>query len=261
LAETIVALFILVAGGMACVSLALSAYRYQAGTLQAASAAQLSNQVLDRVRDWSRTPANFNSNWAIYQDAQFSNPDFPGFRIRVQCGATQRNIYSPSGSLEASRPGGGRRLGTAMPVQVTVSWGSEISPRRHFLRSMLYGYPETVRAVNPVTVELAAGHANPLAKDGSVTAKAHLWNADGQEITGVPFRWSVTTKDLGGMGTMDDTLDLSSRQARLLNYFYTGDPATSTRTYVPGEVLIAAVARYQGVEYAGFSDVVVLDGP
>lgn len=242
---------------MACVSLALSAYRYQAGTLQAATAAQLSSQVLAHVREWARTPANFRSNWAIYQDANFVTPEFPQFRINVRSAATQRTVYSPSGSLAA----GGRSLGTAMPLQVTVSWGSVASPRRHVVRTLLYPHPEQVRGTDPVTVELAAGHVDPLAKDASLTATAHLWNENGEEIAGVPFRWSVVSKDLGGMGTLDDTADPSQRQGRLFNVFYAGDPATSPRTYVPGEVLIGAVARYQGVEYSGFSPAVVLDGP
>ena len=255
LAESVVSMFLLMAGSLACLTLCIQAQRYQSDSLQAQRAAQLSSEVLERVRQWAKDTNNFNSSWATYNDDTFTHPHYPEFRIRVQCASTQQTIYSPSQSTEQTRLLGGRQLAQARPVKVTVEWGRQ---RSHHLDVRLYEEARVVRSPLPITVTLASGSTNPLAQDGSLIAEGHLWDSSGQEILGVPFRWSTSTNGTG-LATLDNSQDPSDRSIRLFHWVYEGDPGTSTKLYLPGNITILATARYQGREYTGGSPEVTLE--
>ena len=247
LAETIVALFMLAAGGLTVIGLLLSAFRYQSNSLQASSAAQLSEIVLGRIREYARVPASFQS-WIAYDNDSYSDSDFPGFTIAVKSSGLM-STYSPGATLELSRPGGGREMVKSLRVvEIQIGWGTH----KHRLVAHLYPPFQPVRVIEPVTVT-PSGILPALAKDASLTLEGHLWDSSAREIEGVPFKWSITSVGLGGMGTLDTSLDASEKHVRLFNLFYSGDPVSVPRRWIPGIVTVNCQARYQGVYYSGNS--------
>lgn len=252
LAETIVALFILTAGSLACVGLLLSALRYQAQSLESVTASQLSGIVLGRIREYARGSANFDS-WTAYDNDSYQHPDFPAYTVNVSS-SVQQACYSPSSSLELARPEGQRRLERSLRiVQVEVVWNR----RSHSLVAQVYGPARPVRAILPVTVTSAS--SSSLARDAQMTLEGHLFDSTGSEIVGVPFYWSLASAPPSGMGTLETGLDLTEKTVRLFHCFYAGDPASTPRQYLPGTVVVSCRARYQGVDYAGNSTEVTLD--
>ena len=232
LLEAIVAIFLLAGGSLACFTLLLQSFRYQARTQAISDATLCAEQTLEHIRQWALVAANFDSDWAVYSDQ-----DFP------LEGLVAHTIVS-----ELRRPGD-----VITDCYRVVSVQVKNESRTVVRLSGQIGSPlrSTVTAVN-VTNE--SGEA-PLSVNGK--ARFHAYLLDGETIIpGVSFNWEVSS--LGGFGTIDP---LQPNQALLTNLVYGPTPPDPHITHVPGTLVMRATCRYRGQLVQGDSLEVKLLGP
>ena len=251
LAETLVALFLLAGGALACLTLLISASNHQRLTHELLAGTRLAQQCQERILAWAEEPSNFASLATTYADLTLSDPGFPGMTARIQTDSNDTELVSPNSSLELPHAPDIRRLpGRSRAVKVTVSWNFS-RPRSLSLQVLI---PAPIQALGspPIVITRVLGAASPMAKEATAVYEAHLVDASNQPIPGVFFDWELHSdysSTTPGMGSME-VLNRVGSQAALCHHYYEGDPDTP---HLPGFVLFQARCRYAGRELSGTS--------
>ncbi|MCA9792933.1 MAG: hypothetical protein KC910_14095 [Candidatus Eremiobacteraeota bacterium] len=255
LAETIVALFLLVAAMLVMINLFHSALRYRAMVVQQMQATALARKVMAEVRDWARDPVNFDSNWSPYRGVTLTDPDYPGLSAEVDCDELGRALYSPSTQLETLEGARARVLTRSLvPVRVQVNFGRD---REVTLFSYVGERPRPLGA-NPVVVTRTGGSPDPVPRDGTVDFGAQLLDSGGQPVADVTFDWAV--KPVSGNAMLDrQPVSRDFRSMVLVHRMVINDLVTPPEEgYASGTIEVQARARYHGQEVTNATVVSVL---
>ena len=255
LAETVMAIFLLLVGGLACLQLLIQTSRYQKDVKELTRATLFADTVLNRMRAWAQDSTNFNSDWGIYANQSFSDGAFPNLIARVRVGPLKRTLLAPCGRLEAEFLPNQRDLGPCMmPVHVTVAAQSGGSRRAV---DLVTAVAEPPRLAGAVKVTRGAGPADPVPGGQRVAFEVQLLDSASAPIEGMTFSWSVVPHFglAGGAGNALVFEDLrTGRRAHLEHRYFSGDPGNpQPPLLVPGWVVVRATARYNGREFSGDS--------
>jgi len=251
LAETLVALFLLAGGALACLTLLISAGRNQQLTLETLQATRLAQQCQERILAWAEEPAHYASLASVYADHSLNDPAYPGMTARIQANPAESELVSPNTSLETPFLPDIRRLsGRCRALLVTVNWTSN-RPRSLSLQALVPA-PIQLLASPAVTITWVAGSSSPMAQNATATYEARLMDGSNQPIPGVFFEWELQSdysNPTPGKGSIE-VLSRVGNQAGICHHYYAGDPDTP---FVPGFVKLRAYCRYAGRELRGTS--------
>lgn len=249
--EAIVAIFLLTGGALACFTLLIQAFRYQGKSNRIAGATLFAEQSLENVRLWALEPANFDSDWAIYNNGVFTSPSYPGLECRI----------TTSALLATPRLSAGHRVVRAEvgPSQKTIlSMSTQIATPLRFPLD-----PDPVRITN-------LGGLTELDRNANCSFEAYLLDSNSRVIPGLRFQWDVVAvppipapppappPNPPGRGTVEST---SPNQALLTHVVYGPTPPNPNLEYYPGPVGVRASCRYRGKLYQGDSSPVELKNP
>ncbi|MCE7872824.1 hypothetical protein DYH09_20910 [bacterium CPR1] len=204
LTETLMAIFLLLAGMLIVINLLHASLRHQARIEKRALSVQLAQLTLDRVRAWAwektAGTCNFHSNWAFYNGVTLTDPAYPGLTVQVDVSPGGRSLFSPASTLEQTYSGLPRRMTRAVvPVRVRVSQSGSDSV------TLLTYVGEPPLELAPLTITGAAG---ALAQDASVTLQVSATDLAGNPVQGLSYFWSVEpTGPNPGLGTLVTDLD------------------------------------------------------
>lgn len=248
LLETVLAVFLLLAGSFTCLTVLQTAVGHATKTRRLAEAQQIAAHTIDAIRAWAYDPDHYFSDWSPYNDDDHSFGDFP---VRTSCPGRQE-LAAPSASLELPRTAGARLMREAyMPVRVSVRWGAEswIHVTTHIGQAA-----QAVRAAQPVVLTRGAGPGDPVPEGAAVGWSADLYASDGSVIPGVSIGWQVIPNEapgfLPGNALFVEERGSLGRTGQLIHRFYNGDPAFNLPPReVPGSVIVRAEAVYNGRAY------------
>ncbi|MCA9795883.1 MAG: hypothetical protein KC910_28945, partial [Candidatus Eremiobacteraeota bacterium] len=126
IAETVVAMFILVAAMLVLITLFHSGLRQTTRVKAQAVAANLARNKVEQLRGWANTSSGSGFNfddWSPYADVTVSDPDFPEYRLRIR--AMNQRLYSPCSLFESEQSDPVYANDVAEQVEVTVSWDDQ----------------------------------------------------------------------------------------------------------------------------------------
>ncbi len=252
LAETIMAIFLFVAGGLVCFELALSACRDGARVEEVTQATIVGENVLDGIRNWAYYPDNYLTNWSIYDDKDL--PWEGGYQVHTYLAASGRNPVSPCSALEIGYPQ--REItDSSRVVRVKISWRMGGPSDTLNMVAVINEPPRNVRTVTPVVVTRLAPIVDPVVVNTTTRFQAALFDTAGREIKGVTWDWRIISNwdtGTGGMGSLEEIPTQALRsQIDLLHHYYRGDPeAPSPPFKLPGSVVMRATCNYDGKDYA-----------
>jgi hypothetical protein len=261
LLETVMAVFLLLGGAFTCLTVLRQAAGYGTQSRQLENAQWVAGRTLDAIRRWAYDPDNYFGSWDIYNDDEFSFPEYHDARVRTLCPGRQP-MGTPSASLELPRGLQARLMQEAyMPVRVSVIWGRNQTLR---LVAHIAQPQQTVRNSNPVELSRGAGPPDPIPPYSEVEWSAALLASDGRPIPGSSFSWQVVPYDQGGdpgNGWFLEQRGSLGRRGKLQHRFYNVDPILNLPPfYEPGSLTLRAETLYQGRPYSAESGPVVL-GP
>lgn len=252
LAETIMAIFLFVAGGLVCFELALSACRDGARVEEVTQATIVGESVLDGIRNWAYYPDNYLTQWSIYDDKD--HPWEGGYRVHTYVAPTQRSPVSPCSALQIGYPQ--REIAdSSRVVRVKISWRNGAPADTLSLSSIINEPPRTVRAINPVVVTRLPPLVDPVVVNTTTRFKAELFDTSDRVIQGLSWDWRIISNwdaGTGGMGSLEEIPTQALRaEIDLLHHYYRGDPESPSPPYkLPGSVMMRASCRYDGQNYA-----------
>lgn len=239
-------MFLMTAALLMVINLFHSGLRHGAQARMVVEANRLAENTLAEIRAWAREPANFLSGWTPYNGVVLSDPDWPAFRIRVDCEPTGIEVLSPSTALETAYSPDQRRLSSSVvPVEVTVEWGAPGDPHRSVTVVTQVGEPLRQLGPNPLQVTRSGGASDPVPQEGLVSFQAQLVDSSGQPIQDISFEWYAVP--VTGNATVVP-LGSRNRASSQLQHHYYLNPITSTWSYEPGQVRARARAIYGGRE-------------
>ncbi len=243
LVETILAVFILV---IAVSFTALSFHRslrYQNTIQRKAQGIAFSETIVDQVREWAQTPANFGGPWTAWNSVTL--PDYPGFEARVREGWTP--LTAPCTQIALGKLVTDRQLmaNSMKQLDVSILYNGQVE----FQFQAFVGEPE--RLAVSVLVTPVSGIPDPLVRDGIVEFQAQALDSSGNSIPDVFFLWS--SDPITGNGTVISTG--RGQTANLANLYLAPDGATR---YSGGQVRVKALCKVRGREVSGFSSPVNL---
>lgn len=247
IAEALLGIFILLIGVVFVMELLINGERIGAQAANVTRAGEFGERVIQEIREWARTPANFDSDWSTYQGQTVT--DSSGMSALVECNPGGKVLYSPNTSLESTRTDA-RRLGrSVVPVEVRVSWG-----RHDLVLHTLIAAPK--KEWSAVAVALIGG-SMPLGQDLEAEFAAQLLDADGAAIPDVTFYWRQNP--LTGRGTMLVNNAPRDGTRMGLHHLVTLVPAQGAlppiQEFAAGETNMEAEARYFGQLIEGSLDV------
>lgn len=252
LAETIVALFILVYVFIVVANLTHRGLAYGGQSASLARSALFAETLLAEMRAWAFEPVNFDSDWST-QSGLRTHPDFPGLtaNVHVICNssdpdASRRELYSPCSSIEFGQAHPRVFRNSCVWVQVSVPLNSTGS--RNLELVTLIGEPW--RELNPVLNVSRSGPADPIPYGDVVNLGATL--SDGAVTILEPmFEWGVLPYTVGPNDPGNATLRPTTRDGRASSVrnqtVLNPDPAAPDHwAPAPGGVLMEARTRFQG---------------
>ena len=264
LAETIMAIFLFVGGGLVCFELALSACRDGARVQEVTQATIVAESVLDGIRNWAYFPDNYLTNWNIYDDKDIPWDNPPGYQVHTFLAPTQRNPVSPcSAILTGYSP---REItDSSRVVRVRIRWRNGAPSDTLSMTATINEPPRNVRAINPVVLTRLPPLVDPVVVNTTTRYKAELFDTAGRPIQGLAWDWRIISNwdtGTGGMGSLEELpSDGMQSQVDLLHHYYRGDPAAPSPPFkLPGAVVMRATCVYDGKNYSLDSLPVVL-GP
>ena len=263
LAETVISIFLLLVGALACLELVILATRHQATSASEMQAMQLAEKTMDSIRRWAYDPHNY-LDWSPYDNDTYTDPAYPHFQVQVKS-SPKFGPISPNGGLEKKFAPDVRRLTDSLvAVKIKVQWGRG---RETSLVSYVGEPTWAVRDPLPIMIQRIGGPSDPVPIDGVTSWTCDLYNSDGQAIPGVAFEWTVVPLDDAthpkpGNGWVEIPRQKIGREALVYHHFYNGDPALNLPPHsVGGSVQLQVDASYGGRPYRGLSAPMELQGP
>lgn len=237
LAETVVALFVLVVGCLGSIQMFHVGMRASSVSEKRAVAAFLANKRLTQVQVWARDRTHF-ANWSGHPNGP--DADFPEYPIAV----THHDYVaaSPCSQVQSASPR--QLLRSLRRVQVDVAY-PPYRPEDHLRVVTLVGEPPHDLANVMVVVDDSAV-PSPMAAGGTATLQARLRDGASQ-IQDALFDWQVAPDT--GNGTI--LPDESGRSARFRNEFLLPDGSTTTSS--GQSCSVEAWARYMGRQFTANS--------
>lgn len=251
LAETVIAVFLLLCACMVVVALFHSSLRYSSRVLVHNAAARVAEKRLAMLRVLARQDF-YGPVWATYTGVPAPDPDEPEFRVAIR--QNMDTLSSPCSSLENLQGGRARTLSSSFRrVTVTVSWLPTTTANQLSLTSLI-GAP--ARSVNGCSLTVQAlDYRSPLPPNDTITFRARLNDGSTNEIPDIMFAWHVVP-GVGGSAVVSGNGIIDPNHGSTLR---TGRSATFRNSYphfdvpawkaVPGAVTVEAVARYRGIQF------------
>lgn len=248
LLETVIALFLLVAEVLVLLGAFHQGVRHQARTTMQAQAVGVVQRTMSEVRAWARVPANFDSNWAVYNGATRQDA---GFTVQIECAPAGLALASPCNSLEnpwTSRAKVMRR--SVVPVKVTATWDPSDSRANVSVTSYI---GEPPRAANPVLlITQTGGPSSPVPQNGVMAFKVDARDASGNALQDLQFRWYV--KPFTGNASVLDGGPRDGTTAEVKHaYIYNG-----ITLHVAGTIQVECRTTYHGRELRGVTPPIML---
>lgn len=240
-AETVVAMFILVAAMLVLITLFHAGLRQTTRVKAQAIAANLARNRVEQLRGWANAPAGggFNyDDWSPYADVTVTDPAFPEYQVRIR--SLGHRLYSPCSLFESEQtdPVYGNDL--AQRVEVTVSWDDQ-----NLRLTTLVGAPR--RLWGSPALSVTPNSAGPLSPGTSVDFSVQGLRAGNTPIPGLVYQWYVEPQT--GNGTILPT----RRDGSTARFTHQVLSPTGAALSAPGTCLVHVRAVYGGEE----KDVVV----
>lgn len=256
LMETVIALFVLVAGVILSVSLVHQSLKIQGDVRQQVVATEIARNTLARVRDWAAADAgggvsNFNTSWAIYNGGSFQDPTYPGFTIQVDSRPTPLTIYSPCSTFETVFTPLEKSIERSIvPVEIQVSWSNQ----RVSILSYVGEPPRSLQS--PLNLTITAGSA-PLNANDTLTLSVESRDTNGNLVEDLVYEWYVNPIEPGwGLGTLVRTN--MPRDGSSIQFQHRVVLRDGTLGQAPGTCRVRVRTVYSGVETWGEIDLVLL---
>ena len=250
LIETVIALFLLLAGIMVLFSLLVAGTGNETRAQGVGRATVAAQNAIARVRAWAQTETNFASDWSGITGTS-PDPDQGDLSVNIKATPTGPIFYSPCSLLEASRIGPRELKSSLVPVKVSVSWPGATNP---VTMQTVVGEPmRPLPATGAIQIVRSGGPGDPVPHDGQIQLQAHLYDATGAEIPDAFFQWEV----IPGTGNATFESSLSSRDGRtvIVQHVYVEGYTTY---YIGGTIRVQAETRYWGVGLSQVTPEIVL---
>lgn len=243
LAETIIAIFLLVASFLVITNLFHAGLRYIHKVEARHLAVLVAQNKIEEVRDWARLAANFQAFGTLDGDSG-SDTLYPGYTWRLE--VEDLVARSPSTRMEEIAPGQERELrSTLKKLEVSVDWETESITLVTYVAAPTGEW----RPTTPLVMTAVGGIPNPVPVGGTIDFQVQGFGTSGP-LDDLMFRWSV--RPLTGNGT----ITAQSRDGRT---------ATFQNSYLGlstgGTVEVEVRAVYRGQERIVGSGVINLAGP
>ena len=237
LAETVVALFVLVVGCLGSIQMFHVGMRASTMSEKRSLAAFLANKRLTQVQVWARDPNHF-ANWSGHPNGPDS--DFPEYPITVT-----HHDYTAATPCSQVQSGSPRQLLRSLQrVQIDVAY-PPFRPEDHLRVVSLVGEPPHDLTDVTVLVDDSA-IPSPMAAGSTANVQAQLRDG-GTVIQDAFFDWQVAPDTGNGTISPDD----SGRSARFTNEVLLPD---GTLTTMSGQrCSVEAWARYMGRQFSASS--------
>ena len=230
LAETVVALFVLVVGCLGSIQMFHVGLRASSVSEKRSVAAFLANKRLTQVQVWAKDPNHF-ATWSGYPNGP--DGDFPDYPISVT--HSDYRAFTPCSQVQGGSPR--QLLRSLQRVQVEVAFPPFRAEDRLRLVSLVGEPPHNLTDVTVVVDDSAV--PNPMSAGGTATLQAQLRDG-GNLIQDALFDWQVAPDT--GNGTISP--DESGRSARFTNEILL---LNGTTTSMSGQACsVEAWARYMG---------------
>ena len=237
LAETVVALFVLLVGCLGSIQMFHVGLRASSMSEKRAVAAFLANKRLTQLQVWAKDPNHF-ANWSGYPNGP--DLDFPDYSISVT--HSDYKAYTPCSQVQAASPR--QLLKSLQRVQIEVAY-PPFQPEDHLRLVSLLGEPPHDLTDVTVLVDDSAV-PSPMAAGGSADLRAQLRDG-GSVIQDALFDWQVAPDTGNGTISPDD----SGRLARFTNEVLLPNGTTTT---LSGQTCsVEAWARYMGRQFTARS--------
>lgn len=222
---------------------------YLGKTSQLSQAVLVAENQVAKLRAKAKDPANFPAGLASGWTA---DPAQPGFRCKIEADSTGIDTYTPTTIFETVYDPVDQRVipGGIVPIRIRVAWGSNQE------LSVVTYISEPARPIDPLTAVNVAGGAGSLAIDATGDYTATFRDANNQVIPGVTFSWSLESID--GNATVLRRTSPRSGETVTIQHKYAYNFRNDSWGHKPGTVKLRAAARYNGVEYVGYSNDIVL---
>ncbi len=187
LAESVVALFLLVAAMLVMTSLLHRSLRLTVEAEQEAVAATVAHNRFAELRSWASQGDNFDALGSL--DGTITNsPDYPGFQTQVE--VFNHQLYSPCSTFESTLVDPKSLASSAKRVGVKVLWAGGT-----FRASSLIAEP--VREWGNLVITPNGGVTLNVGDSATFTAAA--FDSEGDPIADLFYRWTVDPGSGNGM--------------------------------------------------------------
>lgn len=248
LAETVLAMFIMV-GAMVVFGLLMhSMLNYGARAQQRAMAALAAQNKLEEIRNWANSGGNFFGAWP-YANQTSTDPAFPGVTLLSQ--VEDQQLISPCTELEKNNASPRAIVQSCKKVRVTAAWPQDGGQPIRVVTLM--AAPN--RTPNP-SLSVSGAIPGTLSANASFVASVSAVDSTGRPLHDLVFQWaSLPTGASPGNGTAI-ALNGNGTRGRFTNSFQpqVGGPAV----IVPGSCKLGVIAFYRGQILQGDSGAFVL---
>ena len=252
LIETVVAL-VLLGGCLLLVSAIMQkTAQYQRRSESLLEASGYADEVLDDIREWAKTPANYDGNWAAWDGRVLTSGTFPGLSARVDVQTTGlADLYSPDTQAEALYPSDRRALDRAY-VQVLVQAGRDLSSpigRVDVIAQLAPPAPAPApAAASDFSIVISGSTSVAVGGTGTFSAQAF---AGGRLLPPVTFEWHLHNDD------GEAEAETPSRDGRSFRIVHNQTRWDDVLGEIPasGNVEVEAVARIMGRIVRGYHGV------
>jgi len=237
LAETVVALFVLVVGCLGSIQMFHVGMRASSMSEKRSVAAFLANKRLTQIQVWARDPNHF-ATWSGHPNGP--DGDFPDYPITVT--HHDHIAATPCSQVQSASPR--QLLRSLQRVQIDVAY-PPFRPEDHLRVVSLVGEPPHDLTDVTVLVDDSA-IPSPMAAGSTANVQAQLRDG-GTVIQDALFDWQVAPDTGNGTISADD----SGRSARFTNEVLLPDGTTTTMS--GQRCSVEAWARYMGRQFSASS--------
>lgn len=209
LAETVVALLILVAGFMVAANIYNRSLQYSSATDRRARAALAAQEAMAQIRAEGRDFAAFRAGVPSFASRSGPHPQWGDLTLetRVEALTGADAITSPSRELESGFPGERVLPASVLKAQVRVTWTGS-SPRGITMVSFLAEPPRPVDAAT--SIEIGPPPPSPVPAAGAPLT-ATLRDDGGTPIDDLTYRWYLIPGTTCGRIASSDRLGKNAR--------------------------------------------------